>query len=363
MVLRSYLSRIVIADIVSENVYKAMPNWLLWVFVVVALRFLAFGADRVVRGAVRLAGVLGISTVIIGATVVSIGTTTPEAFVSVAAAFRGKPGLALGNGVGSIICDTALIFGLCLCLVRLPHDRFLLHRQGVLYLVFLGMLAVVVYTLAAVNRGFEGAMIPRWVGRAFLVLLVAYMLLSVRWSRRRLNTIPAEAHVEAPREHRVGGAFVDLLMLVEGLAIVYVTSDLLIGSVSKLCLEYGVPADVLAVTVVAFGTSLPELVTAIASIVRGHPGLLVGNVIGADILNVLFVIGASATARPLAVPETFYYLHIPVMLLAGGLMAAYIFGNRGTFKRWQGLPMLAVFVGYYVTMFVLVSKGVIRLDQ
>jgi len=339
-----------------------MPGWLLWVFLAIALRFLAFGADRLVVGAIGLAGALGISTVIIGATVVSLGTTTPEAFVSVGAAFRGKPGLALGNGVGSIICDTALIFGLGLCLTRLPHDRFLLHRQGILYLVFVGMLAAVIFLLAGIAGGFEKVTIPRWVGAGMLVLLGVYMLLSVRWSGRHPETLPEEVKAAARGERRAGRGLVDCLMLMEGLAIVYVTSDMLIGSVSHVCRRYGVPPDVLAVTVVAFGTSLPELVTAIASIVRGHPKLLIGNIIGADILNVLFVIGASAAARPLKVPVTFFYLHVPVMLLSVGLLGAYIFTSRGTFKRWQGVPLLAVFAAYYVVMFVLVKQGVITLN-
>jgi cation:H+ antiporter len=185
------------------------------------------------------------------------------------------------------------------------------------------------------------------------------MVLSVRWLKRRPEVVPQEAKVAVPGEHRVGLGLVDLLMLVEGLAIIYVTSDLLIGSVSQLCRRYGVPPDVLAVTVVAFGTSLPELVTAMAAIARGHPELLIGNIIGADILNVLFVTGAAATAVPLNVSTPFFYLHIPVMLLVVAILATYIFTTRLTFKRWQGVPLLAVFVGYCVAMLLLVKRGMI----
>ena len=113
----------------------------------------------------------------------------------------------------------------------------------------------------------------------------------------------------------------------------------------------------MAVTLVAFGTSLPELATAIASIVKGHAELLVGNIVGADILNVLFVIGASATAAPLAVPPLFYFFHLPVMLTALVLLRAYIMCPGGTFRRWQGVVLLGLFCGYYVVLLVCFAPG------
>ncbi len=340
-----------LASLIPENVFQAMPDWLLWIMLAVAIRFLAFGADRLVNGAIHMAKVLGISTVIIGATVVSLGTTAPEAFVSVAAAFRGKPGLALGNAVGSIICDTALIFGLCCLLVRLPLDKFVLHRQGVLKLLTALLLILTVVGLALAAGGFSDVQIPRWVGMAYLVLLGVYMIVSIRWTRVHPEMLPEEV-TESPSSvatrFRLGSALANTLLLVEGLAIVYFTSELLIGSVSSLCLRYGVPPHILAVTVVAFGTSLPELVTAIAAIVKGHPELLIGNIIGADILNVLFVVGASATAVPLQVEPLFFYLHLPVMAVSVGLMGVFIFTSRTTFRRWQGVPLLAIYVAYMV---------------
>jgi len=194
------------------------------------------------------------------------------------------------------------------------------------------------------------------VGILYLLLLAGYMYLSVRWTRSRPEILPEEARQLAPPErHRLGSGIVNLLMLIDGLAVIYVTSDLLIGSVTHLCTRYHVPASVLAVTVVAFGTSLPELVTALAAIAKGHPELLIGNVIGADILNVLFVIGASAAAVPLEVHPTFFFLHLPVMVVAIGLMGVYIFTSGKTFSRWQGLTLLAV----YVTYLVLISRYVV----
>ena len=113
----------------------------------------------------------------------------------------------------------------------------------------------------------------------------------------------------------------------------------------------------LAVTLVAFGTSLPELVTGLTAIAKGHPGLLVGNIIGANILNVLFVIGASAAASPLRVPVEFFYLHLPVMMVALGLFGLYVKQRRETFLRWQGLLLVTLFVAYYATLMLLMLAG------
>ena len=351
----------VIADIIPPIVFQ-QHSAILLVFVVVAIALLVFGADRAVIAAVRLARAIGMSTVIIGATVVSLGTTSPEAFVSVTAAFKGQGGLALGNGVGSIICDTALIFGLCCCLRRLPKDRFILRRHGWLQLGSGVLLAGVLFGLAWLNGGFVGVMIPRAVGVVFLALLVVYMWISVRWARQHPSA-PSEIERAAARATGSGVVVGSLVMLVLGLALVLVGSNVLIGSVEVLALRCRVPRSILAVTLVAFGTSLPELVTGITSIVKGHPELLIGNVIGADILNVLFVVGASSAAVPLGVPLEFYYLHIPVMLFALVLLRAFIWADGPTFRRSHGVWLLLTFLGYYGLMLTLVLMGYLQYSQ
>jgi len=329
-------------------------------FVVVSITLLVFGADWAVMAAVRLAKAIGMSTVIIGATVVSLGTTSPEAFVSVTAAIKGNGGLALGNGVGSIICDTALIFGLCCCLTKLPKDRFILRRHGWLQLGSGVLLASVLFGLAWWNGGFVGVMIPRFVGVLFLLLLVGYMWISVRWARQHPTELPE--HERKAAEEATGPAVVakSVGLLVIGLGLVLVGSNLLIGSVEVIARRCGVPPSILAVTLVAFGTSLPELVTGITSIVKGHPELLIGNVIGADILNVLFVVGASAASVPLNVPIEFYYLHIPVMLLALVLLRTFIWVGGPTFHRSHGIWLLITFLGYYGVMLSLVLMGYLQ---
>lgn len=344
-----------IASLVPDAVFTNIPyTWVLWIIAVAGIGLLVVGADRAVSSAVRLAAVLGLSPVIIGATVVSLGTTTPETVVSVRAALGGDPELSLGNGVGSIICDTALIFGLGAVLTRLPLDRFILRRHGWLQFGAGALLTVVALLLWLVAGSIDRVVIPRWIGATFVALLVGYLYISVRWARQHPEIVLAEVPAGEsgkPRDRAaVAGALVSLLILAAGLALVVLGSDLLIGSVREISLRYQVPKAVLAVTLVAFGTSVPELATAIVSIVKGHAELLVGNIIGADILNVLFVIGLSAAAVPLQVTPVFYQLLLPVMMLVLLMFRVFIHTSSRTFARWHGVPLLLVYAAFIVVL-------------
>jgi cation:H+ antiporter len=333
----------VLGDLIPESFFQSRGDLLLWVLAGGAIALLVYGADRAVGSAAKLAATMGLSQVIIGATVVSLGTTSPEAAVSVNAAFKGNGGLALGNGVGSIICDTALIFGLCCCLTRLPKDRFVLKRHGWLQFGSGALLAALLGLLLAISGDINEVEIPRLAGVVLLGLLVVYLYLSVRWSRQHPEMLRAKAGAQMKKNHR-GRAAGNLAVLLVGLGLVVFGSEVLVGSAKTICERHDVPKEIIAVTVIAFGTSLPELVTAITSIIKGHSGLLVGNVIGADILNVLFVIGASATAVPLKVEPRFYYFLVPTMLLVLLLFRCAIFWPGRSFRRWQGAPLLAVYV-------------------
>jgi len=331
---------------------EADRAWALWLLVGGAIVLLVIGADRVVAAAVRLASVLGMSKVLIGATVVSLGTTTPEAFTSVTAAFEGKPGLALGNGIGSIICDTALIFGLAALIRRLPVDRRVQKRHGRLQLLAGLLLTVVVASLAVSAGRVDNLLMPRWIGIGFVVLLVGYLAMSAHWAKLFPDLIPSEVEkAPASRPARpVTAAVKNLLVLAAGLAMVVLGSNLLIGSASVLCHKYGVPESIMAATLVAFGTSLPELVTAMASLIKGHADLLVGNIMGADILNVLFVVGASSAATELRVDRHVLILLLPVMMFVLILLRLFVTTSRKRMHRWHGAVLLAVYVAYCVAV-------------
>ena len=190
------------AALIPLSVFERIPpghEWALFAVAAVAIGLLVVGASRAVDAAARLAATAGMSKVIIGATVVSIGTTMPEACTSVFAALTGKPGLALGNGVGSIICDTGLIFGLGLLLGHVPRSKFVLLRHGMLKIAAGVLLTATIFGLAWRAGAWQGAEIPRVVGIGFLVLLAGYLCVSVRWARQRPEIIPKEAEAEAQK--------------------------------------------------------------------------------------------------------------------------------------------------------------------
>ena len=348
------------------------------------------GADWLVEGASGIAFKFGLPKIIVGATIVSLGTTSPEAAVSVTAAWNGNAGLALGNAVGSVIADTGLIFGLGCILCVLPADRFVLKRQGWVQFGSAVLLAIACYVAFAM-QGAE-ASLGRGVGVVCLVLLAGYMWISVKWSRQhaKLEALELEQNQAATiTEKNANGSggdseadddfeadltdelleeskkhtalFLGWLVFI-GLVLVIVGSHVMVESAGQLALRIGIPEVVIAGTLVAFGTSAPELVVGITAIRKKHPELLIGNVIGADILNVLFVIGASAVATPLdiiapegKIPEIFLILHLPAMLLILLLFRVFIFRASGTgaFERWMGWPLLAIYVIYTVLGFVL----------
>jgi cation:H+ antiporter len=328
-----------------HELFVGLPTIALIGIIVVSIVLLSKGADWMVDGVVDLAERTGMPRIVIGATIVSLGTTAPEAFVSVMAAWMGNPGLALGNGVGSIIADTGLIFGLTCILAAVPVNRFILDRTGWVQ-VGSATLLVVIGVFLLMTSSAE-PVIGRPIGIAFLGLLVAYLYMTYSWARKGGSQAMAGQQELAGEPRDV---WLCSVMIAGGLFLVIMSARVLIPAASEIAARMGVPEDVIAATMVAFGTSLPELMTAIAAVRKGHPEITVGNVVGADVLNCLFVIGAAATARPLAIPPNFFYFHFPAMLFILWSFRAFISMNKdGRFKRWQGVWLLSAY-GIYVIM-------------
>ncbi|WP_462321937.1 sodium:calcium antiporter [Halochromatium sp.] len=324
---------------------------LLLIMIASCIALLSKGADWMIDGVVDLARRTGLPKIVIGATVVSLGTTLPEAFVSVMAAYMGNPGLALGNGVGSIIADTGLIFGLTCVLAAVPVNRYILNRTGWAQVGSATLLVVIALAVLITTPSGTEPQLGRRVGFLFLILLAAYLFLTYLWARQG----GADA-IDGEQESTE--AFMSLKrswsLVLGGLLMVVVGARILVPSASEIAVRIGVPDDVIAATMVAFGTSLPELMTAIASIRKGHPEIMVGNIVGADVLNVLFVIGAAAAATPLAIPANFYYFHFPAMLIILYSFRVFISTNRsGVFYRRQGLWLLSVYALYVFLQYAL----------
>ena len=193
-------------------------------------------------------------------------------------------------------------------------------------------------------------MLQRWVGFMFLGLLAAYLYVTYLWAKQGTD-LSVEEEVS---EHELMSLGKSWTLVIGGLVMVIIGARILVPSASEIAIRFGVPDDVIAATMVAFGTSLPELMTAIAAIRKGHPEITVGNIVGADVLNVLFVIGAAAAAVPLAIPANFYYFHFPAMLIILFSFRVFISMNReGVFHRWQGAWLLGVYLTYVVLQYAL----------
>ncbi len=322
-------------DILTSFI-KSQSGLVLFFLLLFSIFILTKGADLTIDGVISLASFTKIPKIVISATIVSLGTTMPEAFVSVMAAWKGNPDLSLGNGVGSIIADTGLILGLICILAKVPVNRFILNVTG---WIQVGVSTLLVLLSFSFLIFFQRPMIFRWVGFSFLFLLFLYMWFSYKWSKK--------LSMYFSNEEEKKGFWFGILWVLVGLLGVILGAKILIPTAIEIALRMHIPNDVVAATMVALGTSLPELSTGIAAVKKGYPEIMVGNVVGADILNCLFVIGASAAATPLFISKNFYILHFPFLLFILYSFRFFIFINKdGYFKRWQGLWLLGSYVIY-----------------
>ncbi|MBP87300.1 MAG: sodium:calcium antiporter [Planctomycetaceae bacterium] len=340
-----------------EDLLKALhlplvPGWhwsALVTTMVVSILGLGKGADWLVDLAVSLSLRWGMPRVVVGATIVSLGTTTPEAVVSVMAAFAGSPQIALGNAVGSIICDTGLILGIGCLIAPLPIDPRVANRQGWMQFGAGFLLVALCFPWADPASAFTtGGVLPQWGGWLLVGLLVAYLW----WSVRMAHQMPAEEGSAAEAEEH--GVFRIVLCMLAAFALVVVSSAFLIATAKELALRMEIPPAVIAATLVAFGTSLPELTIVVTATLKGQGELAIGNVIGADILNVLFVAGAAATVTPaglLAVPN-FFQMQFPAMLFVLLVFRIGIWEAKDRkLKRSFGVVLVAAYIAVTVLSF------------
>lgn len=338
-------------EAILHSYLTSFPTFVLIIIVAITLFTLSKGADILVDEAVSISVHYGIPKMVIGATIVSLGTTLPEATVSVLAAVNGNPDLALGNAIGSIITDTGLIIGLAALIGKLPVDQLTIKRQGKIQ--FLAGVLLAVVSLPILSGNGSTGNISRFMGFVFVALLATYIYISMKWAKDTETAAVAEAEIFVEEKSPI---LYQLLKLIFGVAVVILSSKLLIPSVEITAIRVGIPQSVIAATLVAFGTSLPELVTAITAVRKGHGELAVGNIIGADILNVLFVVGSAAavTSGGLDVPVNFYKLQIPTMLI---ILAAFrIFSkskNEAITKR-NGMFLFGIYMIYLILNYVII---------
>jgi len=324
-----------------QSFVEPLPLWALFSVIAAFLYALAKGADILVKEAVTLSLRWGVPTLLIGATIVSLGTTLPEAAVSVAAAIGGSPGLALGNAVGSIICDTGLILGIAALMKPLPFDRHIVSRQGWIQLGAGAALVLFSLPWSSLGTTFtEGGRLPQWAGGLFIILLVVYFWKSIQWARAGDGFEQPKAEEDAAKTGMV------FLKLIAGILLVIIASKVLIPTIEVTAFRLHIPEPIIAATLVAFGTSLPELITVITAVRQGHASLAIGNIIGADILNVLFVAGASAAVTPggLQADPRFFQLLFPAMMFVLIVLRISVMFSGTELRRWSGFLLLGTYI-------------------
>jgi len=307
------------------------------IWFVLGLVALVAGAELLVRGASRLALSLGISPLVVGLTVVSLGTSAPEMAVSVQSAWVGQVDIALGNVVGSNIANILLILGVSALIVPLTvHQQII--RQEVPVMIGLSLL---LWALAL-----DGG-ISRHEGLGFLVVLTVYIVILIRKSRREQAAVRAE-YDEAMTPSASGWDStvpVQIILILAGLALLVQGSNWLVEAAVGFAKYLGVSELVIGLTVVAVGTSLPEVATSILAAIRGERDIAVGNAVGSNIFNILAVLGVTAAIAPddLTVAPALLALDIPIMV-AVALICLPIFFTGSQIGRFDG----ALFLGYYI---------------
>lgn len=302
---------------------------------------LAFGGELLVRGAARLAGLFGVSSLVIGLTVVAFGTSAPELAVSVRSALTGQADIAVGNVVGSNILNVLLILGLSAALTPL-----LVSRQLVRFDVWVMIGVSVLMLLMALDRKLD-----RIDGAILVIGLLLYVVWSIRASRREQAALFA-AEMVAPAPAGLPNALavpVNLALVAVGLALLVWGAALIVAGAVAIATWMGISQLVIGLTIVAVGTSLPEVVTSVVAALRGERDIAVGNIVGSNIFNILCVLGITATVggQGIQVSEKALTFDIPVMIAVNAACLP-IFFTGYRIGRWEGVLFLAYYVLYVI---------------
>ena len=310
--------------------------------IIAGFALLLFGGESVVRGSVALAQRLGVSPLIVGLTIVGFGTSLPEMVVSVNAALVGSPGLAVGNVVGSNIANILLILGVAAVIAPIAVHPGAVKRD------LLGMSAA---TLVYVGLGMSGQIVF-WQGVLMLIALMSYIGFTV-WHDNKSNDEAAELHRdEAAEMGEIPLRTVSIAgIIIVGLFAVVVGAEWLVTGATTLATEFGVPEEVIGLTVVAIGTSLPELATSIVAAYRGHSDVCVGNVLGSNLFNLFGITGVTALLTPLPFSDKIVSFDLWILLAATAIIIPFMLTGR-RISRPEGIVLLILYVSFIASQFV-----------
>lgn len=313
-----------------------------YLLVLGGLVLLAVGGELLVRGAVGLSRRLGVSPLLAGLTIVGFGTSTPELVTSVQAALRGSPGIALGNVVGSNIANILLILGISALILPLAVRREAFRRDGI---------ALLACTLAATGVVLLGE-VTRLMGALLLAGIVAYVVIAYR-GEKQAAPVEAEMHVHMAEDaapEKPANAAILIGFVVGGLIAAIIGANLLVEGAIALARSFGIPEAVIGVSVVALGTSLPELIACVVAALRKHGDVALGNIVGSNIYNVFGILGLTAIVRPLSVPDELIRLDIWVFLATTLVFLAFL-RSGWRLSRIEGGLFLVAYATYCAVIF------------
>ena len=303
---------------------------------------LLIGAEAMVRGASRLALRLGISAFVVGVTVVGFGTSAPELAASLTSVTSGHPEIALGNVIGSNIMNIALVLGISAIVLPIPVRKNVVRKEtliviGVAFLPYLAFLS--------------GGRLERWMGILFVIMLIAFLYYTWRSSRDEGGT-PEEEEIERVKP-KAGLASMtsELVLVCGGIALLVLGANVLVSSASNVARTMGVSELVIGLTIVAGGTSAPELVTSLVATFRGNADLGVGNILGSCVFNILGILGITIVVVPIEVPASVFAFDLPVMITLSVACLPIFFTGKGI-SRWEGVLLLAGWLIYTVLLYV-----------
>ena len=303
---------------------------------IMGMYLLIKGADWFVGGASAIAKALKIPSLIIGLTLVSLGTSLPEASVSIQSAINGSSALSLGNVVGSNIVNTLLVLGLCAIFVPIAIDRDMKKFD---LPIMIALYVIIILFCFVITEG----IIERWQGIVLVVLFVAYMtFLVIRAKNNQMKTIDQVEENSEQQDKKP--LWLNILLVLLGLGAIVLGGDLVVDKATFIALELGMSQSLVGLTIVAVGTSLPELVTSVVASIKKESDIAVGNVIGSNIFNVVFILGTSAAISPLTLASGALVDMLVLLGTALLLMGFSLFSKN--IKRWQGILMVLAYVGY-----------------
>lgn len=294
---------------------------------IIGFVFLVKGADMFVDGASNIAYNFKIPTLIVGLTIVAFGTSAPEAAVSIAASVAGNNAISIGNVVGSNIFNLLCIIGICALIGTLPVDKELLKRD---FPVVLGSTVLLVLFAHLFGE------LSRVIGILFLALIIIYVYLMVK----KAKSNPEASEIQEAKF----GMGKSVIFLIIGLIGIILGAEFVVNSASFLASMFGLSDTLIGLTIVAIGTSLPELVTSLTALKKGDTGIVIGNIIGSCLFNILFILGISSAIVPMPIAPT---MMTDLIFLVAITALSYIFANtKDKFDRKEGLVLFVLFIIY-----------------